>query len=35
MSSDNCTLNPDGSLKAAKDIDFYDSESDERPLPSE
>ncbi len=35
MSSDNCTLNPDSSLKVAKDIDFYDSESDERLLPSE
>jgi hypothetical protein len=33
MSSDQCTIGPDGKLKDAKDIDFYNDPDDKEPLP--
>ena len=34
MSSDQCTQNPDGSLKDLKDIQWFDDAEDAQPLPS-
>ena len=34
MSSDQCTLNPDGSLKDPKDIQWFNDKDDDDPLPS-